>query len=417
MADGAGQSHLADGRISREPRYFQFGGVQPLPDLEFLCRHHDRPAQSLRPDRLIAARDAGIADTVAQSLQAQRRPTRRAGRRKERPAAMQRVEIFGDDRRIIKRGAVIQHQGRDLQQRIVVGQRGIGAGDGGRGRYPLDPVAQAGLMSQNQDLAHEGRALGGNESSFSFPPRMISNVRSCPCGGAVRRKTSTGSASAMPSAAFTTGKSARRNGFVASSMAMGGRHGRLAGLAQPGDLLGTRRQSLVFRLDGHGETAIRRGIFMGAIDDRLRRQGTQLEQRLPHILRRALQQPPQPSANRVSPQNSRPPRSNQKAIWPRVWPCTSNTLAIWLPKATVSPSPTPRSIPAMRPRSALGPDDGCRARLLKRLVAADMVGMVMGVQDQVERPALAPQHRLDRCGLTRIDHGGLTRSGSCSRKP
>ena len=40
---------------------------------------------------------------------------------------------------------------------------------------------------------------------------------------------------------------------------------------------------------------------------------------------------PQPSANSVSPQKSARLSSNQKAIWPLVWPGTSKTRAVCVP--------------------------------------------------------------------------------------
>ena len=57
----------------------------------------------------------------------------------------------------------------------------------------------------------------------------------------------------------------------------------------------------------------------------------------------------------------------------------------------------------------LGTDQRGAVLRLQRLVAVDMVGVVVGVEDMGQRPAALGQGRLDRRRLARIHHGGRAR--------
>src|SRR5438876_11275375 len=89
----------------------------------------------------------------------------------------------------------------------------------------------------------------------------------------------------------TSGTSARRNGFAAFSAPMvDGMVGSLA--ARSFSTSVSRAQRGIVGFDRFGEGDIGLGIFVAAIDARVVRQRAQLEQRLPHHLRRALDDPP-----------------------------------------------------------------------------------------------------------------------------
>ena len=98
----------------------------------------------------------------------------------------------------------------------------------------------------------------------------------------ISANTAAGSAPGMPTAAWTDGSSARRNGLAASSAAIVvGKVGRPS--ARSRATSSTRAfKNRIAGLDGDGEPAVRLRVFMAAIDFGLAGKGGKLHERAPH---------------------------------------------------------------------------------------------------------------------------------------
>ena len=73
-------------------------------------------------------------------------------------ATVQAVEIFADDAQVVERAAVIEDQRGQLVERIQGHHLGIGLGGRDDDLGAFDAVREAGLVREDHDLAHEGRA-------------------------------------------------------------------------------------------------------------------------------------------------------------------------------------------------------------------------------------------------------------------
>ncbi len=81
------------------------------------------------------------------------------------------------------------------------------------------------------------------------------------------------------------------------------------------------------------------------------------------------------------------------------------TFTLKSPKVNSSPPFTVRSMPGIFAFSASGPDNADAELFFQRFIAFDMIEMVMGGEDEIERPAAPFQCRFDGIGVGRIDGG------------
>ena len=121
---------------------------------------------------LVAPQQQEVEEAVAERLPAQRRHPRRQRGRNELRSVVQPIEIFADHRRVVEHGAVVQHQRRDLGQRIFLHQRRVRPGGGDHGAHAVETTGKPELVRRDHHLAHERRA--GRPMQFHpapLPPR------------------------------------------------------------------------------------------------------------------------------------------------------------------------------------------------------------------------------------------------------
>ena len=92
----------------------------------FLAERREELGRGMLALALVAPQDQKLQQAVAERVTAQRRPLRLRIGRKQLRTVVQRVEIFADHDRVIERRTVVQHQRRQLAQRIVGLQRLVG---------------------------------------------------------------------------------------------------------------------------------------------------------------------------------------------------------------------------------------------------------------------------------------------------
>src|SRR6266545_2735413 len=101
---------------------------------------------------LVPPQQQKIEKAVAERLPAQSgHPFRKRGW-KELRLVVQAVEIFADHWRIKDDGAVVEHERRDLGERVVFHQLGVWLGRGRHGAYAVDAVDEAELVRRDHDL-------------------------------------------------------------------------------------------------------------------------------------------------------------------------------------------------------------------------------------------------------------------------
>ena len=112
----------------------------------------------LCPLVLISQRHHHVEKAVAERLPAQRRHPRLGRMRKQFWRAVERVEIFADDRRVIEHRAVVEDERRYFRQRIVLHQFSVRLGHRRHGAHAIDASNEAALVRDDHHLAHERRA-------------------------------------------------------------------------------------------------------------------------------------------------------------------------------------------------------------------------------------------------------------------
>ena len=156
---------------------------------------------------------------------------------------------------------------------------------------------------------------------------------------------------------------------------------------------GLQRRVVVHR---QGEAGVGGGVFVGAVDGGVVGQGGQpaagWSTSAPACLRTAARSPARTGCRR---RRRCGRRRRSRRCGRSVWPPVSITSKRVSPSSTTSPSATSRSSGAMRVTSG-GPDDGRAGGGLDLGVAAGVVGVPVGVEDQVERPAQPLQLAQDR---------------------
>ncbi len=175
LADGAddGGVAYAEGR-GRQPARFPLESGKACPELPVEGGGHD-VVGALRPHLLVAPQEQDVGHAVAQRLPAQLAKARSAALGQHTRAGMQRVEIFADHRRVEEAGAVVEHQRRDLAERVVLQHVLVRFGGVGHHRaLALHTVEQARFVQHDHDLSDERRArrpvqLHGTRSSRNSP--------------------------------------------------------------------------------------------------------------------------------------------------------------------------------------------------------------------------------------------------------
>src|SRR3977135_601112 len=92
--------------------------------------------------QLVSPQQQKIEKAVAEGLPAQGRQALGKGRRQELRLVVQAVEIFADDRRVVDSGAVVEHERRNLGQRVVSHQLCMWLGRGAPGSPAVAAVPQ-----------------------------------------------------------------------------------------------------------------------------------------------------------------------------------------------------------------------------------------------------------------------------------
>src|ERR1700724_1980222 len=135
---------LAPGAMEAEVAIGEYAGERDLPDgrrrvasgwrgLERSERPLDLAGLMLDPFRLVLGgitptalvhlQDRGIHDAVGERLQAQRREARLGLGRNDAAAAREMIEIFEDDAGVEQHEAVVEHERRDLAERVLLSPR------------------------------------------------------------------------------------------------------------------------------------------------------------------------------------------------------------------------------------------------------------------------------------------------------
>ena len=104
---------------------------------------------------LVSPQQQKIEKAVAERLPAQRSHPFGKRRREELRLVVQAVEIFADHPRVKDDGAVVEHERRDLGERVVFHQLCVRLGRGRHGAHAVDAVDEAELVRRDHDLAHE----------------------------------------------------------------------------------------------------------------------------------------------------------------------------------------------------------------------------------------------------------------------
>ena len=160
IAQRGDEPDLPDVERRRQTLRLALERVQRVVDLRVLSGQPLRPAQRLRTQRgLVAREDGGVHDAVGQRMAPQRLPARFARGRKHATAA-QRVEVLADHRRIVELAAVVAEQRGHLHQRVVRGEVAVGRVRRDRDRQPLDAVPEAHLVGDDGGLAGVRRGGG-----------------------------------------------------------------------------------------------------------------------------------------------------------------------------------------------------------------------------------------------------------------
>ena len=82
-------------------------------------------------------------------------------------AAAEHVEVFEDDARIVERVAVLEHERRDLAERVLLEE--VGRRRQRLGVDDLDAVGKADDVGGDADLADERRSSGRAQDEHGFP--------------------------------------------------------------------------------------------------------------------------------------------------------------------------------------------------------------------------------------------------------
>ena len=189
------------------------------------------------------------------------------------------------------------------------------------------------------------------------------------------------------------------------------RHRRTACRAQRVDAVCAVDEGGVAGLDGEGEAGVRLGVFVAAIDPGLRRQGPELRQRVPHLLRRALEEPPAAeSKERVAAEHRARGREPEGDVAAGVAGHVEDAGDLGAERVLVAVAHL--DVDAGNAR-AIGarPHDRAFPLGLEREIAAGVIGVVMGVEDMRQAPAGLGERALHRFGLRGIDGGGGVRIG------
>jgi hypothetical protein len=256
--------------------------------------------------------------------------------------------------------------------------------------WRYQPPSGCGCRSSRRMISLAPRSPAMPRSTHAHPLKLSLAARISPKAWAGR-----------PDAGAASG--ARKNGLVAFS-ADGGRHGRLAAFAGGEHRFRPRLQRRIV-VDRQGEAGVRGGVFVGAVDGGVVGQGGQLGQRAPHLFGRALEQS-------AAAEGEQGVADEGDVVGCVVIGDVAQGVAAGVDHLNrVSPSitcrpPRRRSSGAMRVTSGRA-DDGRAGRRLEGLVAAGVVRMPVGVEDQVQFPAQFVELGQDGVGVRRVDGRGF----------
>ncbi len=148
---------------------------------------------------------------------------------------------------------------------------------------------------------------------------------------------------------------------------------------------------------------------MGAVDRGLVRQGGQALQAGPHLLGRALEQPPAAQREQgVADEGDPVGRVEVGDVAQRVAAGLDHVEAGLAQLDDIAVAH--RAVQRRDPRDLRRADDHAAGGGLDLGVAAGVVGMPVGVEDEVQAPAQLPQFSQDRVGVRRVDGRRLAAS-------
>ena len=181
-----------------------------------------------------------------------------------------------------------------------------------------------------------------------------------------------------------------------------GRHTRQTRRAQALDLADPGQERRVIGIDGARETGIGEGVFMAAADQRLAGKGRELREAREHLRRRALEQAAAAERKQgVAAGEDSAIGEEPGDMAARVARCRDHPPAC-RPERHLLPLVEGIIEPWQAMGIGAGAGDRAAEARAQRLGRGDVVGMVMGEQNEVEPPAA----RLDR-GDQRIGFGGI----------
>ena len=148
---------------------FPFDGIEAGADFFQLAIAPGRMLLLGRPHRFLVARQyGGGGNAIADRLFAQRPPARRSGGGEKPVAAGFGIEPLANHPAVEQGAAVVQHQGRDLAQRVGRQNIGIAVDRVGGGGDGFNAVGQAQFVGHDHDLAYEGRGGGVEQLHGGF---------------------------------------------------------------------------------------------------------------------------------------------------------------------------------------------------------------------------------------------------------
>ena len=176
-------------------------------------------------------------------------------------------------------------------------------------------------------------------------------------------------------------------------------------LALAPGLIDSGGQRRVAGLDGDGKAGVAEGVFVSAINPGVAGQRPQLRERLPHLRRRAFKEPAAAEGKQgVAAKERLGPRQMEGEMAAGV--AGRSDHADHFGPELIIRAVIDRDVD-LGDAGAVGAGGDHRTAVagLEFGVAADVVGMVMGVEDGVEPPLAGGERRDHRPGLGRVHHG------------
>ncbi len=153
----AGDGDVSDGRRAGKLAGLRFEPVERGRDLEPVGREVLLGLLRVRAGLLAEPQHDRLHEAVAECLASQGRKARARIGREQLGSIVQRVEVLADHARIVERAAIVEHQRRDLVERVH--RHHLGVRRRRRHHHPLraDAPGQPHLVRRHHHLAHERR--------------------------------------------------------------------------------------------------------------------------------------------------------------------------------------------------------------------------------------------------------------------